>query len=49
MAELAVSGDDFLYEIAFSVLLMLHVLRFALTLKVHNTAAASGFTLIWKS
>ena len=43
MAELAVSGDDFLYEIASSVLLMLHVLRFALTLKVHNTAAASGF------
>ncbi len=44
MAELAVSGDDFLYEIESSVLLMLHVLRFALTLKVHNTAAASGFT-----
>lgn len=44
MAELAVNGDDFLYEIASSVLLMLHVLRFALTLKVHNTAVASGFT-----
>lgn len=45
MAELAVNGDDFLYEIASSVLLMLHVLRFALTLKVHNAAADAGFTL----
>lgn len=46
MAELAVNGDDFLYEIASSVLLMLHVLRFALTLKVHNAAADAGFTLM---
>ena len=46
MAELAVNGEVFLYKIASSVLLILHFLRFAMTLKVHNTAADAGFTLM---
>ena len=46
MAELAVNGEDFLYKIASSVLLIHNFLRFAMTLKVHNTAADAGFTLM---
>ena len=46
MAELAVNGEDFLYKIASSVLLIHNFLRFAMTLKVLNTAADAGFTLI---
>ena len=44
MAEVVGNGVGFLYKIALSVLLILHFLRFVMTLKVHNTAAASGFT-----
>lgn len=46
MAEVAGNGVGFLYKIAPSVLLILHFLRFVMTLKVHNTAVDAGFTLI---
>lgn len=46
MAEVVGNGVGFLYKIAPSVLLILHFLRFAMTLKVHNTAVDAGFTLM---